>query len=161
MSEHQEGMPGVVRTSLWLLGIFVALMIGLTIFSSLTARPSSGTAIIGSRSHSVLIVRSPQAQYQGLSGKSVASLGAEGMYFPFYYPTEQTFVMRGMLFPLDFVWVRDGQVVKTEENVPAPVGNEEPKFIYSKPEKVDGVFEFPAGFINRNSVIIGETVQVR
>ena len=86
---------------------------------------------------------------------------AEGMYFSFPDTAERTFVMRGLLFSLDFVWVRDGRVVKLEEAVPAPAAGETPKFVYSKPEKANGVFEFPAGFVPKNGVRVGDNVTVR
>jgi uncharacterized membrane protein (UPF0127 family) len=161
MSDHKSGMPGVVTTSLWILGIIVVLMIGLTIYSRLTDHVTVATATIDGRTHQVLVASTPTSRYQGLSGKTVANLGAEGMYFSFSDDAERTFVMRGMLFNLDFLWVRDGKIVKVDLNVPAPKGGEAPKFVYSKPESADGVFEFPAGFVARNGVSVGDIVKIK
>ncbi len=147
--------------SLRILGAFVALMIGLTVYAAYHEKTVTATAVIGGRSHEVLVANSPQAHYRGLSGKTPETLGAAGMYFPFSDSAERTFVMRGMLFPLDFIWLRDGRVVKIEENVPFPEPGESPQFVYSKPEKADGVLEFPAGFVQKSRVIIGDMVIIR
>jgi uncharacterized membrane protein (UPF0127 family) len=158
MSEHHEGMPGIVRTSLWILGIFVALMIGLTIYSKIALPVIAQTVTIGGRNHTVLVANTPTARYQGLSGRTADKLGAEGMMFTFGNSDVRMFEMRGMLFPLDFLWVQNGSIVKIDENVPAPTGKEKPAQISSKPASVDTVLEFPAGFVSSNRLTVGQRV---
>ncbi|MFA5946638.1 MAG: DUF192 domain-containing protein [Patescibacteria group bacterium] len=161
MSEHHEGMPGVVRTSLWILGIFVALMIGLTVYSKIALPVIAQTVTIGGRSHTVLVANTPTARYQGLSGRTADKLGAEGMMFTFGNSEERTFEMRGMLFSLDFLWVQNGSIVRIDENIQAPQKNEKPAQISSKPASADTVFEFPAGFAARNGLRIGDRISGR
>lgn len=143
-----------------MLGIFIGIMVCLTVYSQFSSRVVVDSVMLGGRSHSVLVASSPTARYQGLSGKTKADLGAEGMMFVFSSAQLRTFVMRGMLFPLDFVWVNDGKVVQVDENIAAPVGNEKPLQVSSK-VPVDTVLEFPSGFVKANSLSVGDTVSVR
>jgi len=161
MSDHHDGMPGIVNTSLWLLGIFVVLMIGLSVYSAFTGNISTKTVTIGGRGHSVLVANTATTRYQGLSGKTMQGLGAEGMMFTFPSSEVRTFEMRRMLFPLDFLWVQNGTIVKIDENIPAPKGNEKPAQVSSKPASVDTIFEFPAGFVSTNGVTVGEAIGTR
>ena len=156
MSEHASGIPKSVSTSL----VILAVLMLLPLFFLLKG-PEKGIAVIDGQAHSIVVADSPARQYQGLSGKTLKTIGAEGMYFPFPEAQEKTFVMRGMLFALDFLWVRDGQVVKIDQNVPPPKGSEQPITVSSAPERVNGVFEFPAGFVKANGLAVGDRVQLK
>ncbi len=161
MSEHHDGLPGIVTMSLNLLGIFVCLMIGLALYSLVTARPITKTVTINGKGHTVLVANTPVSRYQGLSGKTIEKLGADGMMFTFPTAEQRTFEMRRMLFALDFLWVQDGAIVKLDENIPAPKVNEKPVQVSSKPVSADTVFEFPAGFVNANGIKTGDAVNAR
>ena len=151
-------MPGIVKTSLQLLGIFVVLMIALTVFSKVSFRPMTKNVIIAGRGYSVLAANTPEGRYQGLSDKTVQGMHAEGMMFTFPTAEGRTFIMRRMLFPLDFLWVHDGMIVKMDEDIPAPKGKEKPAQISSAPYAVETVFEFPAGFVKMNHLNLGDSV---
>ncbi|MFA5946087.1 MAG: DUF192 domain-containing protein [Patescibacteria group bacterium] len=158
MSEHQSGMPGIVKTSLQLLGVFVVLMIALTVFSKVSFRSTTKTVTIAGRGYDVLVANTPEGRYQGLSGKTIQGMHAEGMIFTFPTVEERTFEMRRMLFPLDFLWVHDGLIVKIDQDIPAPKGKEKPAKISSAPYAVETVFEFPAGFVKTNHLNLGDSV---
>lgn len=70
------------------------------------------------KTHQVEVVNTVQTRKQGLSGRS--SLGADGMLFVFAQPAQHQFWMKDMKFPLDFVWINQGQVVDLAQNIPAP-----------------------------------------
>lgn len=161
MSEGHSGLPGVVRGSLWLLGAFVLVMIGLVLYSILASRLITKTVLIGGVSHSVLIADNPTSRYLGLSDMPLERLDVEGMVFTFPTSEPRTFEMRGMLFSLDFVWVNQGTIVKIDRGVRAPVGDEVPATVSSSPNSVDTVFEFPTGFVANNGLFLGQQLIIK
>jgi uncharacterized membrane protein (UPF0127 family) len=67
------------------------------------------------------------------------------MLFIFPEAEVQNFWMKGMKFPLDVAWIKDGKVVSVDTNIPAPKPGEEPARMSSSPIGVDMVLELPAG----------------
>lgn len=113
------------------------------------------TVAIGGVSYEVEIAETPASQAQGLSGR--ASLKEnEGMLFIFSGKAPQTFWMKGMRFPLDFVWIAEGVVVGITENAPADDG----LLTYGSPESVDMVLEINAGEVARLGIKAGDLVTV-
>jgi uncharacterized membrane protein (UPF0127 family) len=110
---------------------------------------------VGTTTFSVEVVSDAAAETLGLSYRD--SLPSEsGMYFDFRSepPQQRSFWMRGMRFPLDLVWIRDGQVVGVTENVPTPRPNvsddDLPRF--TSPTTVDAVLEINSGVALSNGV---------
>lgn len=97
-------------------------------------------------------------QYQGLSDRESLCQNC-GMLFVYSEPKIQHFVMRGMRFPLDFVFARGGQVVELVENVPSPKVGESPRLITSSAE-ADMVLEVNAGFVSKNGIKVGDLVSI-
>lgn len=93
----------------------------------------------------------------GLGGR--ATLAADhGMLFPYDHKEQYEFWMKGMKFPLDFIWIDGKTVADITPNVPPPVGNEQP--IIVKPRvQVDKVFEVNAGTLTRTGIQIGDPVE--
>ncbi len=82
----------------------------------------------------------------------------EGMVFVFDSPDRPVFWMKDMLFDLDVVWIRDGEVVGVQENVPAPT-LERPIATTMVPlVEVDMVLEVPAGVVERQGISLGDEV---
>ncbi len=106
------------------------------------------------------LVRTPEDREQGLSGR--ASLPADGgMLFAFEEERRPRFWMRGMRFPLDFIWISgDLRVVDTTENVPAPEAGVPPGQLplYRPDAPVQYVLEVNAGTVERFGVLVGSTV---
>jgi len=98
-------------------------------------------------------VRTPAKLYQGLSYRRELPEG-RGMLF-FMPKTEiQRFCMRGMHFPLDFIWISEGRVAGLTRNVPPDfVGN------VSSPRPVQYVLEVPAGFADQYAIQVGDPVR--
>lgn len=89
----------------------------------------------------VLVADTPPLQEQGLSDR--ASLPAnQGMLFIFQQPSQYSFWMKDMHFPIDIVWMAaDKTVVKIDKDIsPATYPN-----LYRPPSKVLYVLEVPAG----------------
>lgn len=86
----------------------------------------------------------------------------EGMLFIFPKPEQHQFWMKGLSFPLDFIWIRDNEVVGILPNVPSPEPGQPDSSlpIYQSGVAVDKVLEVPAGTIQRLNIKIGDTVKV-
>ena len=74
------------------------------------------------------------------------------MLFIFDRPGRYAFWMKGMKFPLDFVWILGGEVIEIRANV----GVEELDVRPSQP--VDMILEVNSGFAARNNLKIGDKV---
>ena len=113
---------------------------------------------IGGAEYRVEVADSPALKAKGLGGKS--SLGSdEGMLFPFSPPSKVSFWMKGLVFPLDIIWIADGKVIGFEENVPILSGNDVPT--YRPPRPVDYVLEVSAGEVSKRGIKVGDEVEIR
>ena len=75
---------------------------------------------LGEARFSALVVDTPELRAQGLSGRD--HMPREwGMWFDFGSPRRPSFWMRGMLFPIDIVWIDEElRVVHVTHEAPAP-----------------------------------------
>ncbi len=108
------------------------------------------------------VVSSPSMRARGLSGRQF--LGElEGMLFIFERPSRETFWMKGMLIPIDIIWIRSGTVVGTSENLQPPAEGTPDAALpfYPSPVPVDKVLEVPAGFVERHKIQPGDPVIVK
>lgn len=115
-----------------------------------------GTVIFSDASVRVSIPTTTATQQLGLGGRTGLS-DNEGMYWVYDLPERPTFWMHGMLIPLDFVWVRDGQIVDLREHVPAPDDPSRTDLPIIQPiVPATGVLEVADGYIARHGLMIGE-----
>lgn len=101
----------------------------------------------------------PQEQAEGLSGcKNVPT--NTGMAFLFSGLQEEVFWMKGMLIPIDIVWIADSKVVGIEHHVPnEPLGTpDEALKQYASPEGVDMVLEIGADTASKYGIEVGSTL---
>lgn len=120
---------------------------------------NQGTMIVAGQKLNVEVVRTPQEQALGLGGRQALS-DSEGMIFPYDRPGTPTFWMKDMLFPIDIVWIRQGQVVDITHNAAIePPGRPELNYTLYKPStEVDQVLELRAGWAARHNLSIGDKV---
>lgn len=112
---------------------------------------------IGQAEVGVEVAVTAEQKSQGLAGRG--SLGEnEGMMFVFDQPGQYGFWMKGMRFPLDFVWVRSGKVVEVTENV--PVSNEDAPKVYQPQQPIEAMLEVNAGWVRRHKVKVGDELVV-
>lgn len=93
------------------------------------------------------------AQELGLGGRDSLAPDA-GMIFPFASPGRPGFWMKGMRFPLDFIYVRGSEIVELKEGVqttPLPTP-------FFPAEDADAVIEVNAGWIAAHAVRVGERI---
>ena len=112
-------------------------------------------AKIGNQEYRLEIADTAAKRGQGLSARLLLKKN-EGMLFVLPYPAKYKFVMDGMNFPLDFIWLMNNKVVDLIPNVPA-VAN----IIFSPQEDINRVIELNAGEISKNEVKIGSIIRLK
>lgn len=96
---------------------------------------------------------------KGLGGRE--SLASDsGMLFIFERQGLYTFWMKGLKFPLDFIWIRGDKIVDLTENVSAPTPDQKDEDlpIYTSKEAVDKLLEVNGGFVAQHGIKIGDTL---
>ncbi len=84
----------------------------------------------------------------------------QGMLFIFPGETSTSFWMRGMLIPLDLVWIDSGlNVVGVTSNVPPHGGSGSPT-LYLPPQPVRYVLEVSAGVAGELGIVQGSLVEL-
>lgn len=98
------------------------------------------------------VVKSPGKLYRGLGNRLELS---EGRGMLFFMPTlaVQSFCMRDMQFPIDFLWLLPDKVAGIHQNVAPDYQGE-----LASPVPVQHVLEVPAGFCDRYGIKVGDRV---
>jgi len=112
---------------------------------------------VGQAEVRVEVAVTAEQKSRGLAGRENLAEG-EGMMFVFDQPGQYGFWMKGMKFPLDFVWIADNKVVEITEDIPVDV-NESPK-VYQSRQAIDAMLEVNAGWVKKNGVKVGDEVVV-
>lgn len=141
------------------IGLALAAVVLLFVFLSQTKNTT--TVVHGTNEYKVLVADNPVEHARGLSGTKLESLGADGMLFVFDNYQERTFWMNGMNYGLDVIWIRDGKIMKIDQNIPAPAQDEEPARMYSRPFEVNYVLELPAGSADAAGMIEGHEITLK
>lgn len=99
-------------------------------------------------------------QIKGLSNvsKETFKMHADAMVFVFNEERTQHFWMKDMQFDLDIVWVKSGEVVKIQENIPHTKERDKIARMSSVPHEVDVVLELEAGAVERFGIEVGDRV---
>lgn len=86
----------------------------------------------------------------------------EGMLFIFPKSDKYPFWMKGLKFGLDFVWIRDMEVVDILTNIPPPQAGQADSSlpIYSSSVEVDKVLELSAGSVEKLNIKVGDIVKI-
>lgn len=119
----------------------------------------SPTVTIGNTNISVMVADDEDEKVQGLSG--VESLDKNtGMLFIYDQPSYYTFWMKGMLFPLDFIWINNNTVVDITTYVQNPSYDDEPPQTITPNYPALMILEVPAGYVDEKGIGIGDPVTV-
>jgi uncharacterized membrane protein (UPF0127 family) len=112
---------------------------------------------IGSQRVAVELAESPAEQNKGLGYRDALAWNS-GMYFPYKRAAFYSFWMKGMRFPIDIVWIRQGRIVDLHRDVPFEPDGNGPTL---RPrEIVDAVLEVPAGYAVASGWRVGDRVQL-
>ena len=84
------------------------------------------------------------------------------MLFVFDEKKIYTFWMKGMLIPLDFIWIDGDKIVDVSENIPAPIngGDDGSLPLISPKLPVDKVIEVGAGTVRRLNIPEGNKIEI-
>lgn len=77
-----------------------------------------------------------------------------GMLFVFDHPDTYAFWMKGMRFPLDMLWIRDGSIVHIERSVDF----HDQRAVYAPGQPADQVLELNAGACEQKGIREGDMV---
>lgn len=149
-------------TSVFILGLFIALVAtGFLVYGSgIINKEKHGKVALRGQDFDVLVADNPIKRSRGLSGRESLAEN-EGMLFLFSGAGYQVFWMKGMLIPIDIIWVKDNRVVGFEKNVQPEPGVKSSRLKrYAPPEAVDKVLEVRAGTVERLGVQVGDEAMV-
>jgi len=129
---------------------------------SATPLPNLTKLTIGNTVVMVTVANTEATREKGLGG--VTSLSdAQGMLFVFdSHQITPTFWMKGMLIPLDFIWISNNKVAQIDTNVAAPAPNTSDTNIQRVVPTVpiDEILEVNAGFVMKNLIKVGDSVSL-
>ena len=118
---------------------------------------------IGDTTWKAEVADTPDTRAQGLAGRD-SLLELTGMLFVFESRRTVGFWMRGMRFPLDFVWITDGCEVAQITRDAQPVATSTPPggvLIYESEVPTAYTFEINAGEADAHGVTVGDRVRFR
>jgi len=138
-------------------GLLVILLIAILLILFLPGATRQITKVkINNTEIKVEIAKTLVEQYFGLSGRDSLCQNC-GMLFIFPDKVERTFVTRGMLFPIDIIWIDNEKIVKIDKELPLPVSLEGEGYKSGQP--VDYVLEVSSGFCQKNNIKAGDRVE--
>lgn len=106
----------------------------------------------------VKVARNKKEREEGISNKHFLSQD-RGMLFIFEKPDYYAFTMEGVNFPLDFIWIKENEIIEITENV-IPTRDRSPEPI--KPHrKIDKTLEVNAGFVKRYNIKVGDKIKLQ
>jgi uncharacterized protein len=108
------------------------------------------------------IVDEPEERSLGLGGRDSLATGS-GMLFIFDKSEKYRFWMKGMRFPLDFIWINDTRVVDIlpEMKPPEPNQPDETLPFISPIIAVDKVLEVNSGDVRRYNIRVGDKIEIK
>ena len=126
---------------------------------NLAGSNKSSKMLIDGITLNIEVANSADKRKKGLSGRESLATSS-GMLFVFDKPGFYSLWMKGMKFPLDFIWIKNKTIIDLNKNVPPQAANladtELP--IYTPKDTIDSVLEVNSGFIDANNIKIGDTL---
>ena len=123
--------------------------------------PPAGPMVrVGEATFTVEVAEKVEARTQGLSGRASLPPGG-GMLFIFEDTRVHTFWMKGMMFPLDLVWIGEQCMVESiTPNALAPASEQSDSDLprFRSPQPVRYVLEINAGEAAAANIQVGDSV---
>ncbi len=111
---------------------------------------------LGGETFFIDIAETNRDRSTGLSGRK--SIGPnQGMLFVFNNEDRHIFWMKGMLFPIDFIWIKDNKIVEITKNAMPITGV--PK-IYLPNTPVNMVLEIASGGVDDHGLKVGDKLEI-
>lgn len=123
--------------------------------------PIQKLVIINDAKIKVEVADTQQKRSKGLGDKESLAQDS-GMLFIFQKVDKYPFWMKGLKFPLDFVWIRGDKVVDILQNIPPPAEGQKDEAlpIYQSNVPIDKVLEVNSGTVDRLKIKIGDSVKM-
>ncbi len=143
------------------LASLICVIVALAVYGTVNYanNPVKNQAIIRNNVFNIKIADTSALQAKGLSG--VENLKEnEGMLFLFNKPAGQYFWMKGMVIPIDIIWIKDGHISGFEERVPTEKGKSDNELtIYGSGVIIDQVLEVASGTVSKLQLQVGDEVR--
>lgn len=128
-----------------------------------TSQPASSAKIIqiiDKAQVNVEIADTKEKRTKGLGGRDSLATDS-GMLFVFEKADPYRFWMKGLKFPLDFIWISSMRVVDILTNVDPPAQNlpDETLPRYAPVVPVDMVLEVNSGFVESHNIRVGDKIE--
>jgi len=141
--------------------IFLFFATLLILCSSLLAAYEKRALQVGAVMYDVEVVQTVPERRQGLSGRSHLKSNC-GMLFVYKNHREiPAFWMKGMLFPIDIIWISNDEVIQITSDIPVERCEEFCLQKYSPYKAIDHVLEINAGEAKEMGIQIGDRVKFR
>lgn len=155
MDIPQQAWKWRKQTWIVLIAGLVAILIALVAsYAFAMFRPTTDVRIGQGGVYSLWIASTDAELYQGLSGVERLP-GNGGLLMDFKVSGTHGIVMRGMLVPIDIVWLDESKkVVYAVKEAPPHLGESK---VYTPTTPARYVLELPAGSVKRSAIKIGDT----
>ena len=120
--------------------------------------PLGMKAIINGHPVRLELALTPPEKERGLGYRDSLATDS-GMLFVYQNKDRYGFWMKGMRFPLDFIWIDGNRVVELSEHIGAPATDTSRAVELSPKTPVDKVLEVNAGVIEKLGVRVGDIIQ--
>ncbi len=125
-------------------------------------QPTSGSKVkVKDVTINIEIADTKETRAKGLGGRDSIATDS-GMLFVFDSADKHRFWMKDMKFPIDIIWINNGQVVNELSDIepPAPGVQEADLPIYEPTAVADRALEVAAGFIKAHQININDKVEI-
>lgn len=154
----------VIQLIFLLIVSFIALALATGKITTLpfTTQPNQISDLtVGANKLTIEVADTKEKRSKGLGDRqSLAS--NSGMLFVFDSPAQVPFWMKGLKFPLDFIWIKDSKVVDLIKNAQPPqVGQKDQDLPFYLPNQtINQALEVNTGYIDSHNVKVGDEVKI-
>lgn len=142
------------KQSFFILIFVIIIIVGLTM-GYIQKQPVFAEVVIGDKRVQVELADTPEKRQKGLGDR--ASLNKDyGMLFIFNMVGDYGIWMKDMSFPIDIFWIKDNIIVDIAPNI----DYKDQRTTYRPRDDANYVLEVNAGFMEENSVKIGDRVDI-
>lgn len=138
--------------------VFAVLIFSLSLVGYISYKTIRPKIQFNSTSYTIELALTDDEKKKGLSNRDSMPL-THGMLFVYPVAEKYDFWMKGMRFPLDFVWLRDKTVVDITPNVQPDNG---PEYrLYHPDSPANMILELNAGEAAKAGIVIGQQAVIR
>ena len=145
----------MIKFHFYLFAAFLLLVLTITYLSLIKTDRKQHYLLVNNHKINLEIASTKKTQQQGLSGRDYLPEN-NGMLFVYNQSGYRSFWMKEMKFPLDFVWINDGQIIGITVNV-QPKDYQPPKSLTS-PQPVDKILEINANEAEKLGLKVGQQI---